>query len=182
MLERSLRKIWAPENVVPLVPQRGIQHTPMFLRRGEYADNQAYIDALNTVLPNAQRAKYDDGESLKSYLAGVAHRANEIIMPILEATTVIVPQTCIQALKESGSIATDRNGLKQRVLPVLVVDEDWAHTRYFQSSTQNPDGPRQVITQGKAIGAVTIAVTKQTLKERLSKALESIMNGVLPVE
>lgn len=176
------RQAWTPQKVIARVPKKSIQHTPMFLRSGPYADNKTYAEVVNDLFPHARRPLYEDGESFRTFLGDLAHRTDDIILAILEATTVMVPHTSIHALRDGVRIADGDNRLRERVIPLLVVDEEWAHTKFFKSNQINPDGPKQVMLQGKQLGAITVAVTRRTLRDRLSQTLTDILQGTVPAE
>ncbi len=173
---------WNPQRVITKVPQKSIQHTAMFLRSGPYADNKAYAEVVSDLLPHARKPLYEDGESFRTFLADLAHRTDDIILAIIEATTVMVPHTSIHALRDGVRLMDRHNRLQERVIPLLVFDEQWAHTKFFKSKQENPDGPKQVMLQGKELGAITVGVTQQTLRDRLARTLTDILQGTVPAE
>ncbi len=176
-------RIWTPERAIAQVPVHGVHHSRLYLRRSVYSDHQGFIDAVCPLLPQTPIPGHEDAMSFVNFLGDISYRTdalNRIILAIIEATVVIKPTTCITALKEGVRLANTENRLRERVIPVVVVDEERAHTQFDETFIKNPDGPKQVFEQAKAIGAIAINVTPQTLKVRVRKAVEDILNGTVP--
>lgn len=176
-------RIWTPEKAIAKVPVDGVHYSRLYLRRSAYADHQGFIDAVCPLLPKTPIPGHEDAMSFVNFLGDISCRTDEfhsIILAIIEATVVIKPKTCITALKEGIRLANPENRLRERVIPVVVVDEERAHTEFDETFKKNADGPRQVFEQAKAIGAIAINVTPQTLKVRVRKAVEDILCGTVP--
>lgn len=178
-----ISKVWTPERVITQVPERGVQHSHMFLRRSPLADNKAFADSVCALLPKTPQPDHSDAMSFVTYLGDLAYRidsTNRIILAVIEATVVIKPKTCITALREGLKLVRPENDLLDRVIPIVVLDEDRAHTQYEGSSMPNPNGPQEVFEQAKRLGAITVKVTPETVRDRVSKTLQDILNGVMP--
>lgn len=176
-------RVWTPERAVAQVPDHGVQHSRMYLRRSPYADHQGFIDAIRPLLPQTPIPGHEDAMSFVNFLGDIAYRTdacNRIILAVIEATVVIKPKTCITALKEGIRLANPENQLMERVIPVVVVDEERSHTEYDENFRKNPGGPDQVYEQAKAMGAITVKVTPQTLRLRVQKVVQDILLGIVP--
>jgi len=176
--------IWTPERAIAQIPEHGIQQSHMFLRRSPLADNKAFADVVCTLLPQTPQPDHSDAMSFVTYLGDLAYRVDSthrIILAVIEATVVIKPKTCITALREGLKLVRPENELLERVIPIVVIDEDRSHTQYDGSSMLNPDGPKEVFEQAKRLGAIVIKVTPHTIRERVSKTLQDILKGVMPV-
>lgn len=175
--------IWTPERAIAQVPERGVQHSHMFLRRSPLADNKAFADAVCTLLPKTPQPDHSDAMSFVAYLGDLAYRidsTNRIILAVIEATVVIKPKTCITALREGLKLVRPENDLLKRVIPIVVLDEDRAHTQYEGSLVLNPNGPQEVFEQAQRLGAIAVKVTPETIRVRVTKVIQDILNGVMP--
>lgn len=176
-------RIWTPEKVVIHVPETGIQHSRMYLRRSPYADHQPYINAVTPLLPQTPIPGHEDAMSFVNFLGDIAIRTdtqNRIILALIEATTVIKPQTCISALRDGIRMANPENQLKERVIPIVVFDENRAHTIYENSVLTNPNGPKEVYEQARQLGAIALKVTPETIQVRVQETLTAILSGCMP--
>ena len=150
----------------------------MFLRESEFADNRAFLETVKELLPNAETGLLKKG-GFEEFLTAVAYENNNILA-IMEATAAMVPYSCINALRDGLKQANRYNHFLERVIPVLVVDRELAHSINFQTDQKPPEGPQAVMKKGKTLGAIVIPVTPQTLRTKLAHALQEIINGTVP--
>lgn len=171
--------MWTPEKAIIEIPNHGVKYPRLFIRTGNYSSEETFTNVLTSYFPNAPKPNFADGQSFVNLLGNLTLKPDGIVLAIIEATVVIKSLTCIKALRDGLRIAKSVDGLSEKVIPVVIVG-DMAHTGYFDRQKQNPDGPKQVVEESRALGAITVQVTPDTLRERITYVIEEILKGKVP--
>lgn len=169
-------RIWHPEKAISQIPERGIGKTRLYLRSGPFANQTPYLETVRDHLKESSVPE-KLGSNFCFDLKASARIQQEIFLAIIEATVTIRHTTCVDALRNGLEMTTAQNDLRNRVIPIVVIDQDRAHTLYEGSSLTNPDGPQQARAFTELWGGLPLMVTPNTIQEKLSALLNKILQG-----
>lgn len=172
-------RIWHPENAISQIAQTGIGKTRLYLRSGPFANQTPYLQAVREHLPESPIPE-KLGSNFCLDLKASAKIQEEIFLAIIEATVTIRHTTCVDALRNGLEMATAKNNLQNRVIPIVVIDQERSHTLYENSSLANPDGPQQARAFTEMWGGLPLMTTPDNVREKLSALLNKILQGQLP--
>ena len=178
------REVWHAREAVKEVADKGIDHVVLCVRSEKrqraadvFEDTLTSTFASLAVPTSISRTKIPPRmpELLEESL-----RTKRRVVALVEATYTANQFDAVEVLRQARPLAMCIPDFNNRVVPLLVVDKDHAHTRAFYGGPRiYDDGPRELIVRAKSLGIITVPVTAVTLKDDVSAAIRALLKGEL---
>lgn len=177
---------WTPEKAVDGVKIHGIDSTTLIVRRGTVEGKGLFHELASEFCTGPISVQPQVLDPMEGIISRLIH-TNKRQLIIVEATRRRMPTTGIDAF-DSCINNPRRVGLggaipmiKERVIPVLVVDKNNSHTVNASTGARDKESaPRELLDAASLRRLIVIATTQETLREDVRRALSYITRGIMP--